>query len=299
MLNETQIRKTFELLEIPLERMNEPSPIYIACPYQEKHTKPTRGRDCQLFFNDGPNLFCFHESCKEDLRELCNIVRFEVTGSARGDCAFQVFLGPSPDNELAAQIRETREELIEKFRGKLSPAPVNVPSVELLSRCFRPNDVLWIGQEHHSGESCANHFRTVKEWLKRPPPPNWDFTTGATFWPGSCNRKSEAVAQRRYLVLESDRLDGAGRPVWDEQWAMIAWARAELGLKLRAVVFSGNKSLHAWFAWPGESWLREHKPALEAMGFDGKTMGKSQPVRLGGAIHLKTRKPQQILWLQK
>jgi len=81
MLNDRQVRKTFELLEIPLKRMNESSPIYIPCPYQEKHTKPTRARDCQLYFNDGPNIFCFHESCREALRELCDFVRFEVTGS--------------------------------------------------------------------------------------------------------------------------------------------------------------------------------------------------------------------------
>jgi hypothetical protein len=293
MLNESQVRKTFELLEIPLGRMNESSPIYIPCPYQEKHTKPTKSRDCQLYFTDGPNLFCFHESCKEALRELCDFIRFEVTGSARGDCPSQVYFGPRPDNELAAQIKETREELIQKFLGKLSPEPVKISSIELLSLRFKPKDVLWIGQEFHSGPKYADHFRTLEEWIKRPPPPNWDFTTGATFWPGSCNRNSESVAQRRYLILESDH--GSQ----EEQLAMIAWARAEFRLKLKLILFSGRKSYHAWFLWPGESWLREYKPALEAMGFDPKTMGKSQPVRLGGAIHLETRKRQEVLWLRK
>jgi hypothetical protein len=292
MLNEDQIRKTFELLEIPAERMNESSPIYIPCPYREKHTKPTKGRDCQLYFADGPNIYCFHESCKEDLRELCDFVRFAVTGSARGDCSSQVYFGPRPDNELAAKVKETRGELIEKFRGKLLPALVKISSVELLSLCFKPNDVLWIGQEFHSGPKYASHFRPLAEWIRRPPPPNWDFTTAATFWPGTCDRKSEAVAQRRYLILEGDR---AGQ---EEQWAMLAWARTELKLKLKVIVHSGNKSYHGWFCWPGESWLREHKPALEAMGFDPKTMGKSQPVRLGGAIHLGTRKRQEILWMK-
>ena len=87
MLSEPQIRKTFELLKVPLERMNESSPICIPCPYQEKHNKPTKARDCQLYFTDGPNLFCFHESCKEDLRELSDFVRFEVTGSARAQAS--------------------------------------------------------------------------------------------------------------------------------------------------------------------------------------------------------------------
>jgi len=260
MLSEPQVRKTFELLEIPLERMNESSPICIPCPFESKHNKPTKARDCQLYFADGPNLFCFHESCKEDLRELGDFVRFEVTGSARGDYPFQVFLGPKPDNTLAAQIRESREELLQKFRRKLSPAPVKISSVELLSLRFKPSDVLWIGQKFHSG---------------------------------SCDRNSESVAQRRYLVLESDR---AG---WEEQWAMLAWARAELRLKLKHVIFSGNKSAHGWFLWPGESWLREYQPALEAMGFDPNTMRKAQPVRLGGAIHLETHKWQEVLWLRK
>jgi hypothetical protein len=300
MLSEEQIRETFELLEIPLERIKESSPIYIPCPFQEKHTKPTRSRDCQLYFQDGPNLFCFHESCKEDLRELCDFIRFKVTGSVRGDYPFQAYFGPRPDNELAAQVREAREELIEKFRGALTPAPVKISSIELLCTLFKPNDVLWIGQEHHSGPGCEDHFRSLAEWTKKPPPPNWDFTTGATFWPGSCHRGNESVAQRRYLVLESDRRDAAGQPVSrEEQLAMIAWACAELGLKLILILFSGNKSYHAWVLWPGEDWFREHLPTLKAMGFDDSTMRKSQPVRLGGAIHLRTKKRQEVLWLQK
>jgi hypothetical protein len=300
MLNDRQVRKTFELLEIPFERMQESSPIFIPCPYQEKHTKPTRERDCQLYFNDGPNVFCFHESCKEALRELCDFVRFEVTGSVRGEYDFRVYLGPKPNNGLAEHIRQTRETLIQKFRGKLSPAPVKISSIELLSLCFRPKDVLWVGQEFHSGPKYAHHFRTLEKWENKPPPPNWNFTTGATFWPGSRDRNNESVAQRRYLILESDRKDNLGNPVsQEEQWAMIAWACAELHLKLKHILFSGNKSYHAWVLCPGEDWFREYKPALEAMGFDPKTMGKSQPVRLGGAIHLKTRKRQEVLWLQK
>jgi hypothetical protein len=300
MLNDRQVRKTFELLEISLERMNESSPIYIPCPYQEKHTKPTRARDCQLYFNDGPNIFCFHESCREALRELCDFVRFEVTGSCRGEYEFHVYFGPEPNNELAEQIKQMRETLIKKFRGKLSPAPVKISSIKLLSQLFKPKDVLWIGQEFQSGSKYAHHFRMLEEWVRKPPPPNWDFTTGATFWPGSCDRNNESVAQRRYLILESDRKDNAGNPVsQEEQWAMIAWACTELHLKLKAILFSGNKSYHAWVLWPGEDWFREHRPVLEAMGFDPKTISKSQPVRLGGAIHLRTRKRQEVLWLRK
>jgi hypothetical protein len=294
MLSENQIRKTFMLLEIPLGRMNESSPIWIPCPYQKKHTKPTRGKDCQLYFTDGPNLFCFHESCRENLKELSDYVRFEVTGSTRGDYSFKACFGPRPDNELATKIKETRGELIEKFRGALSPQPKKISSIELLSLLFKPTNVLWIGQEFQSGPKFANHFRTLEEWIKSPPPPNWSFTCGATFWPGSCNRNDESVAQRRYLDLESDLCIER-----ETRWAMIAWAIHELKLTLVQITWSGNKSDHAWFVWPGESWLREHLPALEAMGFDSNTMHKSQPIRLGGAINLKTNKRQEVLWLPK
>ena len=300
MLSEIQIRKTFEMLEIPLERMNESSPIYIPCPYQEKHTKPTRTRDCQLYFNDGPNIFCFHESCKEDLRELCDFVRFEVTGSSRGENDFRIYLASNPDVQLAEDVRQTRNALLRKFWGRLSPAPVKISSIELLSLRFRPKDVLWIGQEFQSGPKYTNHFRTLEEWTRKPPPPNWNFTVASTFRPGSCNRNSESVAQRRYLVLESDRKDDAGNPAsQEEQWAMFAWAQADLGLKLKHILFSGNMSFHAWAIWPGEDWLDKHEPALVAMGFDKSTMRKAQPVRLGGAIHLDTKKRQEVLWLRK
>ena len=86
MLSEDQIRKTFELLKLPLSRMEESSPIHLPCPFEHRHTKTTRESDCQLYFDDGPNLYCFHESCREELYAFSRMLRFFVTGSTRGDC---------------------------------------------------------------------------------------------------------------------------------------------------------------------------------------------------------------------
>jgi hypothetical protein len=294
MLSDKQIQQTFEILEIPPERISEGSPICIPCPFEHRHTKQTRPSDCQLYFNDGPNLFCFHESCKDELEEFCRLLRFEVTGSCRGDFD-PSFFGPRPDERFAREVKESRSKLIHKYTGILTPAPVKISSIELLIRLFELDDVLWIGQEYHSGnEKFKAHFQPLSDWIKKPPPPNWDFTCGATFWPGSFSRCNEAVAQRRYLPLESDL-----HIPREEQWAMFAWAIHVLSLTLIQITWSGNKSDHAWVKWPGESWFRQYQPALEAMGFDVSTMRKSQPIRLGGATNVKTGNLQEILWLQK
>jgi hypothetical protein len=303
MLSEEQIKRTFELLKIPLERMNEESPIELPCPFEHRHTKKTRETDCILYFHDGPNLACYHESCSEELREFSQMLRFFVTGTTRGDCDSASLLAPRcpPNRALAEEVSIDRPSLLHKFAGKLrSPTPTGMSSIGFLQRRFYPSDILWIGNEFQSGDKFKDHFRTLEEWEKKPPLPQWDFTVAATFWPGSEHRDNRSVAQRRYLILEGDTFGGADIPV-EEQFAMIAWARETFDLSLRALLYSGRISYHAWFDWPGETWLQAHKLALEEMGFDGKTMRKSQPVRLGGAIRTlkdKTHKRQEIFLCQ-
>jgi hypothetical protein len=285
MLSEDQIRKTFELLKVPLERMSEDSPIEIPCPFEHRHTKKTRDTDCVLYFHDGPNLACYHESCAEELREYSQMLRFFVTGTTRGDHDATA-LRCAPNKALAEEVSIQRPEYLKQFRGALRLAsPLKMRSIEFLQKRFDLQDTLWIGNEFHSGPKYREHFRTLEEWITQPPLPQWGLTVAATFWPGSEHRDNHSVARRRYLVLEGDTFQGA--PIPDsEQLAMIAWATDTFGLSLRALKHSGRVSYHAWFDWPGESWLEVHKLALVKMGFDEKTMRKSQALRLGGAIRM-------------
>ena len=293
MLSEDQIRKTFELLKLPLSRMEESSPIHLPCPFEHRHTKPTRESDCQLYFEDGPNLYCFHESCREELYDFSRMLRFFVTGSTRGDCD-DLVLRCESNRKLAEEVERQRPELLEQYRGKLVLGePLQMSSMELLTRRFGPSDVLWIGNKFQSGENFKDHFRTLEEWSKRPPPADWDHTVAATFWPGSAHRANNAVAQRRYLVLEGDSFND--EPLSDaDQLAMIAWAIETFNLTLQSLLHSGRISYHAWLDWPGSPWLETNQMALAAMGFDAKTMRKAQPVRLGGAVRtLPDGKPKR------
>jgi hypothetical protein len=283
MLSEQQVRKTFELLKLPPERMNEESPIEIPCPFEHRHTKKTRDTDCILYFHDGPNLACYHESCSDDLREFSQMLRFFVTGTTRGDRDPTEFHA-TPNKALAEEVTLHRSEYLKQFRGALRlGSPLKMRSVEFLQKRFDPGDTLWIGNEFHSGPKHREHFRTLEEWIQRPPMPQWSLTVAATFWPGSEHRDNQSVARRKYLVLEGDTFQGTLIPDL-EQLAMIAWATDFFGLSLRALKHSGRASYHAWFDWPGQSWFETHKLALTKMGFDEKTMRKSQALRLGGAV---------------
>ena len=158
-------------------------------------------------------------------------------------------------------------------------SPARIPSssadqVAAVLRLFQPTDVVWTGGLHDSGQAWhARHFRTVQEWLQagRPGPR----ISTCTFKPGSISRSADNVQRRRFLVVESDDLDHAS------QGAVIRWLMAGR-LKLRAVVDTRGRSLHAWFDLPGKRSLEQLAIQLPALGMDSSLFNPVQPVRLPG-----------------
>jgi hypothetical protein len=96
------------------------------------------------------------------------------------------------------------------------------------------------------------------------------------FHPGTISRSDSNVAVRRFLVVESDKLTK------DESGAIFCLLRHKL--KLRAVVDTGNKSLHGWFDYPDEDNVEQLKAFLPELGCDPKMFGASQPARLAGQL---------------
>jgi len=85
------------------------------------------------------------------------------------------------------------------------------------------------------------------------------------------------VKQRRYLVVESDKLSR------DETCAVFRWLKEACDWGLAAVVDTGGKSLHGWFRSPDED-LEEAKIVLGELGCDTKMFTPSQPVRIPGIM---------------
>jgi hypothetical protein len=160
-----------------------------------------------------------------------------------------------------------------------SPAPIPKALADQsagLLRLFRPRDTVWIGHLCDSGRPWhRDHFRTAEEWLaadRLPPGPR---ICTSSFKPGEYRRTQSYVRARRFLVVESDGLD------LPSQGAILRWL-SKAGLKLRAIVHSGGRSLHGWFDFPCATDLVDLRLLLPALGCDPALFSAVQPVRLPG-----------------
>jgi hypothetical protein len=296
MLNEAQIKETFQILGIPFSRIAEGSPIYITCPFVEKHTPPTGNKNTCLYFDLQPHVHCFHTHAGGELRELNYTLRVAVTGSAEYQGPPRVQIDSVENAERIRQVEIGRPKIIEKFKRRVRTLEkIDLTPAEFLSRMtlFGPEDVIWCGVPTDSGAAwAAKHFKTLAKWQKTKIPRSWCYTTGCVYVPRTFSRCDANVVTRKYLILESDILS------LDETRAVIEWVVHVFELPLRAVVFSGNRSLHSWYDYPGDAWVEENGADLIAAGFCKSTFNKlSQPVRLGGAVNQKTQKLQEVLYL--
>jgi hypothetical protein len=262
---------------------------YIVCPLRHLHTTANGVRDTFLYLEGFPHIHCLHESCHDELREINRFLRIQLTGKSTVTTDF----ARSQNYGMAEALRKNRDMVLEKYTPKVRELPRYVgPSVEwFLEHMFEPTDFIWIGQPEMTGSYWPHNFQMVKHWEAKPPSPAFKFICPNPIM--GCDRKNENVAEYRHLVLESDTLTML------ESRAMFEAVEDIFLLKLKAIVFSGNKSLHGWFAHPGLPWLALHQPVLVALGFDPKVMIPSQCVRLPGTVNPKTGKMQSLLWINQ
>ena len=68
----SDFRQVAEELLGPVDWQNEDSG-FCQCPGSHRHTAPSRERDCRVYLDaeDGyaPTIHCFHESCKDEVRD--------------------------------------------------------------------------------------------------------------------------------------------------------------------------------------------------------------------------------------
>ncbi len=259
-----------------------------------------------VYLDGGANIFCFHQSCAEERQNASRQLR-EALASGTVDPLEKV----SRAERIERQKQEMKKQMTELRAGSSLPqilkryrwtyeeiktgSPVQLPEEEVadgwkrILGFFKPDDVVWIGDTFDSGkEEHQKNFRTVTQWLELDRVIG-NFTCPATFKNDSFSRSNENVLHRRFLVVESDVLTK------DQVGSVFRWLKDEVGLRLRAVVDTGGKSLHGWFEMPKKAAFDELQLILAQLGCDPGLFRPSQPCRMPGA--LRDGKYQTLIYL--
>ena len=162
-----------------------------------------------------------------------------------------------------------------------------------LKTMFATDDVVWIGQHHETGMPLhVRNFRTREAWTderQRQPVSASNYICASTFKPGTFSRSLDYVARLPFLVTESDNLN------IDDQCALIKW-QCQI-MTLRAIVYSGGKSYHAWFDRPTDDVLAELRSIMLELELDMNASRDVQAVRMPGVSRADTGNLQQLYYL--
>lgn len=167
-----------------------------------------------------------------------------------------------------------------------------------LNTMFDLEDVVWIGEPTQSGPTHSHHFRSVQTWLNLRGEIPGEFITHCTFKPGSVNRTTESIAERRYMVVESDQLSAG------DLAAVSNYIRGYHRLPLRAIVTTGGcrrtpePGLHFWHVYPGDDVIGDWSAVIQGYSCDPATLRGPQPCRLAGCIRQNTGLPQELWWVK-
>ena len=267
---------------------------YCECPGRHQHTSGDGRRDCKVYLDRVPTVYCLHASCASSVDRKNTELREAIR---TGQPHTQPELSPREQKRLTEARRRCERvrtraaralpTMLRQHRWPLdeikAASPVAIPEArheqtQLLLRAFASEDVVWIGDRKDSGhESHAVHFKTAAEWLTLGEV-DGPLICPVTFKPGCVSRSNDNVLARRFLVVESDHL---GK---DEVGAVFSWLQTAVELPLVAIVDTAGKSLHAWFQWQNEDELDDFKIVLPALQCDPKLFTTSQPVRLPGGL---------------
>ncbi len=289
-------------------RWEEDTKGFCTCPGDHLHSSKTADRECIVYLNEVPTIFCVHQSCVEEVQEANRSLRAAILNGQPVDPNKKMstpeikqkqkeaqrinqleMRGRSSLPKLLKDYRWTYEDIEEDTPDKLESDP-SVHWKHLIG-LFKPEDVIWTGNKTESGSSANQcNFKTAQEWL------TYDevavpLTCPAVFKSNSFARTNDNVLRRPFLVVESDVLSK------DEVGAIFKWLRDEVGLTLRAIVDTAGKSLHGWFDMPKEAIVKQLKIILPQLGCDKGLFTASQPCRLPGT--LRDGKYQKLIYLDK
>lgn len=269
-----------------------PTEGYCDCPGRNRHNTKSGRRDCAVYLDHIPTIYCVHASCNAAITATNKTLREAILEGK-----------PAEAHRMTAEDKARRKEREENERLRLratkalpqvlkefawpcdqivASSPITVTDNEaghwkLLLQKFQPDDVVWIGDKIDSGRpEHTKHFKTAKEWLKCSVAPA-QFICPVAFKNTSYARSNDNILARRFLVVESDTLSH------NEVGAVFRWLHKACDLKLIAIVDTAGKSLHGWFEFE-EDLMPNLKLVLPAYQCDPKLFTASQPVRLPGAL---------------
>jgi hypothetical protein len=247
---------------------------------------PSGHADARLYFDRGfPHLHCHHTKCAQDVATLNHDMREQVADLLREGKKVRIARSPEEKQakafrqQLCKITRDTRwlvlpkilegpETTIERLLAEsgLNGAESPAAQQELLLNLFRKDDTIWIGDRAETGSPWyKSQFQQAGEWKKQLPlDRSHQLICPGIFTSGAWSRTGENVLYRNFIVYEADHLS------IPDQLKVIAWLRRFF--ILRAVIFSGNKSLHCWFAMPrfgeGEGYRAMRKIEAKLIGLD-------------------------------
>jgi hypothetical protein len=290
------------------------------CPGKHKHTSKSHRNDCWVFINGTPTVTCLHESCKDEVAGVNDKIRTawglyqpeidpKLLAEAKAKAAARHALEEKARNSLPEILKQYKWNTFSIWtdkNGRSGEFGLVGACDKFLEILFSPEEILWCGDPADTGqERHQSNFKTQKEWrndLRKC----WTvgrYTCASTFKPGTYSRANVNVAETKYLIVEGDHVLGK-TPETDAEklsnknacGAIFNWLRMGAGLRLRAVVDSGNKSLHGWFDMPTAEKLEELRVVLPAMGCDRAMFKPTQPARLAGLIR-ENGNEQRLLWI--
>lgn len=291
----------------------------VSCPGKHKHTSRSHRNDCWVFINGVPTVTCLHASCKNEVAVVNDKIRTvwslyqppvdeEVLAAAKEKAAKRHALEEKARASLPEILKRYRWDVTNiegegKYCGRISGRSTEV----FLESMFKSDDVIWLGEPEDSGQKEHRfNFLPRSDWnmlhmLYNGPAAH--YTCASTFKPGTYSRANVNVESTPYLIVEGDKVLGKDPETNDEKLenknacgAIFNWLRNGLGLRLRAVVDSGNRSLHGWYDFPSASQFEELKIVLPAMGCDRAMFKPTQPARLPG-VRRDNGNEQRLLWI--
>lgn len=295
---------------------------FCKCPGHDLHTNRTGKKDCAIYLGiseqRAPTIYCTHDSCanavasaNHELRSRIGKLQYDPANKPTGEEvkrwrneARQKRL-ERRKRELISKAWENQLPLIQdKFPWTLEDvvqdSPVDVLQLRrdgrpewahLIELIYKPEDLVFIGALTDTG---PGHFKPAGEWLEvfgqAQGPRLADDKVFISPWvwrKGATSKAKENAIGRRALVLESDSLGEGVFPVFK-------WLRQ--AMKLKAIVYTGGKSFHAWFEPPPPEFREELKAIAPALQLDA-AMFRNATTRLPGAVRPDTGRNQDLIFL--
>jgi hypothetical protein len=298
-------KRTIIKAEVGTVIWDSPSTGFCKCPGEHYHQSRNGKRDCRVYLEPIPTVYCLHASCGPIIKDINRKIRSSIGHafpSRKADQKitieeFVFYRQMARKQSLQLKARNSLNQILNNYKwasGALrAESPITLSDDpeehwQLCLKLFKPYHFVWIGREWHSGPKYERCFRHVEEWelLEWAPAP---FICPSVFKSGSVSRKNENVAARLFLVVESDTLRK------DDVCAIFLWCRQFM--RLRMIVDTGGKSLHGWFDFPDPMVFQQLSIILPELQCDRKMLTASQPCRLPGAI--RKARYQSILWMDK